>query len=205
MNIPKLEFVTNSDALREFAENSLRVGRFKTSGGNTHEWLLDCRKQLGEPVVLTYIAKELSSRLNKMNISQIAGAGFGSFLLIGALITKEHLSGAVLRPVRKEYGIRSVVEGCLNPKEPVCLIDDILNSGNSALRAVKLLNDFGFDNVHHLTILNYRWGRGMNRLNSAGIKTESLIDVLWHDRPKEHRPNPRQINGILSRWIPWIL
>ena len=57
------------------------------------------------------------------------------------------------------------------------MLDDILNSGQSADRAVGILRQEGFTVEGVLTLFNFTWGGGRNRLEGAGVWVVSLLDI----------------------------
>jgi orotate phosphoribosyltransferase len=83
----------------------------------------------------------------------------------------------LIREARKPYGFHRIVEGGLNTERPVFIVDDILSSGKSALRAAVLLREEGFRAVGVLTVFRYGWKEGLERLQDAHLVAESLATL----------------------------
>jgi orotate phosphoribosyltransferase len=66
----------------------------------------------------------------------------------------------------------------------VVVLDDILNSGRSAARAVGLLRQDGFEVAGLLTLFNFTWSGGRTRVEDLGLWVDSLLDLNLRD----HRP-----------------
>ena len=69
------------------------------------------------------------------------------------------------------------MEGPLDRNRPIALMDDILNSGRSAARAVSLLRSDGFRVAGVMTLFNFTWSGGRARLEGDGLWVESLLEL----------------------------
>lgn len=148
--------------------------------GNSIGWLLDTRTPMLDGETFGEVGEVLASRLAARDIFQVAGYGFGSYALVCAVLAarSEHaFAGGFIRERRKPYGRRRLVEGPLDRSMPVVLVDDILNSGRSALNGVKLLRSDGFAVRGVLTLFNFTWSGGRPRLESEGLWVDSLLDL----------------------------
>ncbi len=73
------------------------------------------------------------------------------------------------------------MEGPLDRNKPVVLLDDILNSGRSAVRAVGLLKRDGFEVAGLTTLFNFTWSGGRTRVEAEGLWVDSLLDLNLRD------------------------
>ncbi len=143
-------------------------------------WLLDTRIPMLEGEIFDEIGEVLAERLHSRSVYQVAGFGYGSFPIVCSVLganTEATFRGGFIRERRKAYGRRRLVEGPLDRSEPVVLVDDILNSGRSAARAIALLRSDGFEVPGVLTLFNFTWSGGKNRLESEGLWVESLLEL----------------------------
>ena len=143
-------------------------------------WLLDTRIPMLEGSVFKEVGRVLAERLHSRNIHQVAGFGFGSFAMICAVMSAPVIpsfNGGFIREQRKPHGRRKLVEGPLNRKQPLVLLDDILNSGRSATTALNLLRSDGFNVVGMMTLFNFTWSGGRAKLESSGIWVDSILDL----------------------------
>lgn len=124
------------------------------------------------------IAHEMVRTAHIRGISQFVGAGFDAYLLVGAILgVQRSCRAALIRQNRKRYGRMRKLEGSITSREPVCLVDDILNSGASAGRAVNLLRQEGFGQIHHLSVFRFMWGAGPTLLAKYDVGCEWLATV----------------------------
>jgi len=157
---------------------SPEVGAGSDSADVSGRWAVDLRVPLAKGRLLRLVAKEMAAVLAHRSVDQIVGAGYGAFLLVGGILTYgADLSGGLIRESRKSYGFSRIVEGGLDAERPVFIVDDILSSGKSALRAAVLLREEGFRAVGVLTVFRYGWKEGLERLQDAHLVAESLATL----------------------------
>jgi orotate phosphoribosyltransferase len=150
-------------------------------------WLLDTRTPMLDGALFAEIGGVLADRLRARGVGQVAGFGYGAFPMVCAVLTASGgaggdgasapFAGGFIRERRKAYGRRRLVEGPLDRCHPVALVDDILNSGRSASRAVALLRSDGFQVAGVLTLFNFTWSGGRTRLEGEGLWVESLLEL----------------------------
>ena len=143
-------------------------------------WLLDTRIPMLDSATFKEVGEVLGERLHSKGISQVAGYGFGAYSLVCAVLASRGstaFSGGFIRDQRKSHGRRRLVEGPLHREKPVVLLDDILNSGRSAVRAVGLLRRDGFEVAGLTTLFNFTWSGGRTRVEAEGLWVDSLLDL----------------------------
>lgn len=152
-------------------------------------WLLDTRIPMLEGDTFREVGRLLAERVRARGVVQLAGFGFGAYALVCAALAAPpppgapELRGGFIREQRKPYGRRRLVEGPLDRQQPVVLLDDILNSGRSAARALALLRSDGFHVCGVLTLFNFTWSNGRARLEAEGLWVDALLDLNLRDGP----------------------
>ena len=143
-------------------------------------WLLDTRMPMLEGEMLQEVGQVLAERLRGREIYQVAGYGFGAYALVCSVLAAPGtpaFRGGFIRETRKPHGRRRLIEGPIHPEQPVVLLDDILNSGRSAARAVSLLRSDGFTVSGLISLFNFTWSGGRARLEAEGLWVDSLLDL----------------------------
>ncbi len=143
-------------------------------------WLLDTRIPMLDSRMYKEVGRVLSDRLRAKGIHQVAGYGFGAYSMVCAVLAAPGLpafKGGFVREHRKPHGRRRLVEGPLNRAKPIVLLDDILNSGRSAARAISLLRNDGFEVAGVMTLFNFTWSGGRTRIEADGVWVDSLLDL----------------------------
>lgn len=143
-------------------------------------WLLDTRMPMLDGRMMSDVGAVLAERLRGRGLHQVAGFGFGAFSMACAVLAvpgEPVFRGGFVREQRKPHGRRRLVEGPLDRSQPVVLLDDILNSGRSAARAISLLRGDGFNVVGLMTLFNFTWSGGRARIESEGVWVDALLDL----------------------------
>lgn len=147
-------------------------------------WLLDTRMPMLSGETFVEVGRVLAERLHTKETYQVAGYGFGAFSMVCAVLSasgEPAFQGGFIREDRKAHGRRRLVEGPLDRSRPIVLLDDILNSGRSAVRALSLLRGDGFEVAGLMTLFNFTWSGGRARLESEGLWVDSLLDLNLRD------------------------
>jgi len=147
-------------------------------------WLLDTRIPMLESRMFKEVGRVLAERLRSKGVHQVAGFGFGAYSMVCAALSAPGLPafrGGFVREHRKPHGRRRLVEGPLDRSKPIVLLDDILNSGRSACRAIALLRNDGFEVVGVMTLFNFTWSGGRARVEAANVWVDSLLDLNLRD------------------------
>lgn len=143
-------------------------------------WLLDTRIPMLEASIFREVGRVLVEKLLEKGITQVAGHGYGALPVVSSVLGSApdgDWRAGFIRETRKSYGRRRHIEGPIDPSRSVVVLDDILNSGQSAERAVAVLGTEGFRVDGVLTLFNFTWGGGKSRLEKAGLWVNSLLDI----------------------------
>ncbi len=155
--------------------------------GEPVRWLLDTRIPMLTGTIAQEVGHVLAERLRIRRITQVAGYGFGAYPLVCATLGapgQPALRGGFIRDGRKGHGRRRIVEGPLTKTRPLVLLDDILNSGTSATRALQLLRGEGYSVVGLTTLFEFTWSRGRSLLEAQGMWVDSLLSLNLRERDK---------------------
>lgn len=147
-------------------------------------WLLDTRMPMLTGEMFAEVGAVLAERLRSKSVYQVTGYGFGAFSMVCSVLSasgEPAFKGGFIREARKPHGRRRLVEGPIDKAEPVVLLDDILNSGRSALRAISLLRNEGYKVVGLVTLFNFTWSGGRSRMETEGLWVDSLLDLNLRD------------------------
>ena len=147
-------------------------------------WLLDTRMPMLSGHIMPEVGRVLGERLAARGIHQVVGLGFGSYALVSSVVAADNhppFMGGFIRESRKPHGRKRLVEGPVTRDQPVVLLDDILNSGRSALKAVELLQQDGFRVTGMMCLFHFTWSGGRSRLENNGIWVDSLLDLNLRD------------------------
>jgi orotate phosphoribosyltransferase len=166
------------------------VRPYYREGGGQARWGLDLRMPLSKEWYLRAVCELLSEVLTGQGASQVVGFGYGSFILVGGvLLMNKGFRAGLLRPERKPYGFRKILEGSVTRQHAVTIIDDLLGSGRTTLAACRQLEGIGFKVSGVLTVFRLGWKGGKAELEAHGVRVNCLATL--HDRRRsDSKPSP---------------
>ena len=145
---------------QSFFLNSEREYFGKGEKISTSRFALDCREALSNSEFSRYIYERISSYLDKRGYTTLAVKGVGG-IFAGCGVTQygKQKNLLVVRDERKEYGYRAIVEGKARDNQPVCIVDDLLNNGDSVKDLVDVLRAEGYNVDRSLCIFKFDSGK----------------------------------------------
>ena len=169
---------------RILAEKLLSISAIKLQPDNPFIWAsgwnspiyTDNRKTLSYPDVRSFIKVELARVIveNFGNANAIAGVATGA-IAQGALVADTlALPYVYVRSSPKDHGLENLIEGNLKPGQKVVVIEDLISTGGSSLKAVEAIRNAGCEVVGMVAIFSYDFPIAAERFNKAGVKVIAL-------------------------------
>ncbi|MCR5535597.1 MAG: orotate phosphoribosyltransferase [Bacteroidaceae bacterium] len=203
-----------------FAEKLLKVKAIKLQPSAPFTWAsgwkspfyCDNRKTLSYTDLRSFVKIELTRTIleNFQDVDAIAGVATGA-IAQGALVADAlNLPFVYVRSKPKDHGLENLIEGELKPGMKVVVVEDLISTGGSSLKAVEAIRNngcevvgmvasytYGFPvaekafadaNVKLITLTNYE--AVVEQAVKTGYITEDDVEVLH-----EWRKDPAHWNG----------
>lgn len=138
----------------------------------------DNRKTLSFPQARTYIRNAMVEAINTHfgNPDVIAGVATGG-IAQGALVAQEmELPFIYIRSKAKGHGLTNAIEGVYKPGQKVVVIEDLVSTGGSSLKAVEALREAGCEVVGMVAIFTYGFEVATNNFANANVELITLGD-----------------------------
>lgn len=87
----------------------------------------------------------------------------------------EPLNAFSIRKTRKDHGIVQWIEGDMAPGERVAILEDVVTTGGSTLKAVERARSEGLDVVRVVALIDRQEEGGMDRIREAVPDAVALI------------------------------
>lgn len=168
------------------AKNLLEIKAIKLQPQQPFTWAsgwkspiyCDNRLALSYPQVRSLI-KEKLVRLVKERfpdteaIAGVATAGIPQGALLADALELPFL---YVRSKAKGHGMGNTIEGKVTPGQKVLVVEDLVSTGGSSLKAVKDLREAGFEVLGMAAIFTYGFGQARRNFENAGVKLVCLSD-----------------------------
>ncbi len=151
---------------------------FTWSSGWKSPIYCDNRLALSHPEIRTYIKENLANviKLNYPDAECIAGVATAG-IPQGALVADElGLPFVYVRPKPKDHGMGNLIEGKIEKGQRVVLVEDLISTGGSSLKAAQAMKEAGFKVIGMVAIFTYGFDAAENSFKEAGIALTCLSD-----------------------------
>lgn len=106
----------------------------------------------------------------------VAGVATGA-IAQGALVAEElALPYAYVRPKPKDHGMKNQIEGEIPQGSKVVVVEDLISTGGSSLKAVAALREAGFEVVGMVASYTYGFPIAEQAFKDANVKLVTLTD-----------------------------
>jgi orotate phosphoribosyltransferase len=151
---------------------------FTWSSGWKSPIYCDNRLSLSYPKIRGMIKLFLSDAIREnfpgtQSIAGVATAGIAQ----GALVSEElNLPFLYVRPKPKDHGMENLIEGKVEKGQRVVLVEDLISTGGSSLKAAEALRDAGFVVEGMVAIFTYGFDVATKNFEAANIPLVCLSD-----------------------------
>ena len=169
-----------------FAEKLLKVKAIKLQPEQPFTWAsgwkspfyCDNRKTLAFPALRTFVKLQLSRIVAERypEADAIAGVATGA-IAQGALVADElALPFAYVRSKPKDHGMANLIEGDLQPVMKVVVVEDLISTGGSSLKAVEALRQHGCEVLGMVAAYTYGFPVAEEAFAAAGVTLTTLTN-----------------------------
>ncbi|MBQ7685540.1 MAG: orotate phosphoribosyltransferase [Bacteroidaceae bacterium] len=167
-----------------FAAKLLEVKAVKLQPGQPFTWAsgwkspiyCDNRKTLSYPALRSFVKTELTRLVleNFPEAEAVAGVATGAIAqgaLVADLLGKPF---AYVRSKPKDHGMENLIEGTLPEGARVVVVEDLISTGGSSLKAVDALRRAGFQVVGMVASFTYGFPVAEEAFREAGVQLMTL-------------------------------
>ncbi|AIQ60188.1 orotate phosphoribosyltransferase [Paenibacillus borealis] len=136
----------------------------------------DNRLTLSFPVVRNYIAEAFAEliRTSYPDAEVIAGTATAGIPHAAWVADKLGLPMAYIRDKAKGHGKQNQIEGLIAPGQKVIVIEDLISTGGSSIKAAQAVQEAGGVPLAVLAIFSYELDRAVDAFTAADIPLQSL-------------------------------
>jgi orotate phosphoribosyltransferase len=163
-------------------EKSYMEGDFTLSSGRKSDYYFDCRQSSLNPGGAWLIGTIFLHMLRGTGAKAVAGMTLGADPLVTAtsLLAYHHdmyLPALIVRKQPKGHGAGRQVEGLanVNPGDGVVVLEDVVSTGGSVLKACKAVEEAGLKVISVFCILNREEPGGAEAFAEAGYELRSMF------------------------------
>lgn len=168
----------------EVTKKLLQINTIKVQPNNPFTWAsgwkapiyCDNRKIMSYPEERTFISKQFCKIIREKypHAEVIAGVATGA-IAHGMLVAQElGLPFIYVRAKPKDHGLENLIEGDMKAGQKVVIIEDLISTGLSSLKAADAIINFGGDVLGMLAIFTYNFPLANKNFADAGVELTTL-------------------------------
>lgn len=152
------------------------INPYKWASGWNSPIYCDNRLTLSYPKIRSFIKEELKELINRefSGVEAIAGVATAG-IPQGALVAEAlDLPFIYVRSKPKGHGMTNMIEGLVTKEQKVVLVEDLISTGGSSIKAAVALRNTGMDVMGMVAIFTYGFQVSEDNFNKADIKVATL-------------------------------
>lgn len=165
---------------------------FTLASGQISPFYVDCRALMAHPSARRFVGQLAHEALAAVPVDCLGGLEIGAISI--ATTISDYAYGAspkrewrtfVVRKQAKDHGLGKVIEGAIKSGDRALIVDDVLTSGGSLLKAIEAARQAGLTVTHALVIVDRKEQEGRAKVEKEGVKLMSLLtieDLTKHQR-----------------------
>ena len=199
-----------SSTQNEVTKKLLEINTIKIQPENPFSWAsgwkspiyCDNRKILSFPATRTYIRDRFVDVIKEKypEAEVIAGVATGA-IAIGALVAEVlGLPFIYVRAKPKGHGLENLIEGEMEPNKKVVVVEDLISTGGSSLKAAEAVDNFGGIVIGMVAIFTYNFALAQENFKKAEIELTTLSNyhVLLDTAVEIGEVTPDQVDTLLK-------
>ncbi len=196
---------------KNIAELLLQINAIKLNPANPFNWAsgwkspiyCDNRKTLSYPKVRNKIRDEFVNLIKEKysNAEGIAGVATGA-IAIGMLVADAmNLPFIYIRPAAKAHGLGNQIEGAYTSGHKYVVVEDLVSTGGSSLKAVDAMREAGCDVLGMVAIFTYGFNVSEQNFKEKGCTLDTLsnYEILIEQALESGDIKKEQVE-ILKEW-----
>lgn len=196
---------------KQIAELLLQIKAIKINVAKPFQWAsgwkspiyCDNRKTLSYPEIRIIIRDQFTNLVNDRFESVEAIAGIATGAIAHSALIAEALGLPLLyvRPAPKNHGLLNLIEGEVISNQRIVIVEDLVSTGGSSLKAVKALRDSNCNILGMIAIFSYEFASTIKRFKDARCKLYTLCNfkVLVESAMESGYIKPEEIK-LLEQW-----
>jgi orotate phosphoribosyltransferase len=173
--------------LAELREHALVIGEVVLTSGATAQYLIDAKRAILRPAGFLALAELVAAQAREWRATAVGGMTMGADpIACAALAGGADVKAFFVRKEVKAHGLSRRIEGpLLEPGDRCLLVEDVVTTGGSTIRAIDAVRDEGHELCGVLAICDRLAGGAEAIRAAAGVPFVALttIDDVYPERP----------------------
>ena len=171
----------------ELREHALVIGEVTLTSGAVASYYVDAKRAILLPAGFRALGELVAQEAARAGATAVGGMTMGADpVACAALAAGADVKAFFVRKERKEHGLQRWVEGpLLEPGESCLIVEDVVTTGGSTVKAIERVREEGFRIAGVVSVLDRLAGGGeaIEAAAEAPYVPLTTIDDVYPDRP----------------------
>jgi len=157
---------------------------FVLASGERSPYYVDCRSLMAYPSARRLVGILANEALAGHDVDCLGGLELGAISIATTISDCGYRAAPhrdwrtfVVRKQAKDHGLGKLVEGAVRPGDRALIVDDVLTSGGSVLKAVAAARQAGLIVQQALVIVDRKEQNGRARVEQEGVSLIALLTI----------------------------
>lgn len=173
--------------IAELREHALIIGEVTLTSGAVAQYYVDSKRAIMLPAGFAALGELVAAKAAELGATAVGGMTMGADpVACSALAGGADAKAFFVRKEAKQHGLSRRIEGpLLEPGERCLVVEDVVTTGGSTVRAIEAIQEGGHEVVGVVSVLDRLAGGGAAIEAAAGAPYFPLatIDDVYPDRP----------------------
>ncbi len=172
---------TRETLVRLLATHAYQEGHFELASGRTASFYLDAKQVTYRAEAAALVGKAVMDLIRPYAVQAVGGMTLGADAIVASTViasgdTDSPVDGFIVRKNPKGHGLQQSIEGVSPAGRRVAMVEDVVTTGGSALKAARIVQDAGAEVVVAVTLIDREQG-GTEAFAQAGIPLLAVTTI----------------------------
>jgi orotate phosphoribosyltransferase len=153
---------------------------FKLVSGGVSNFYFNCKPTMLDPEGKELIGRLIFAKIRNLEPDGIGGLELGSVPVSSAVSLISQVEGQpikefIVRKEKKDHGIAAKVEGEVFAGEKVVVVDDVITTGGSTIKAIEAVQQLGLEVIKVVVLVDREEMNGSQNIEKLCPDVEALI------------------------------
>jgi orotate phosphoribosyltransferase len=174
--------------IRELRRHALVIGEVTLTSGQKAQYLVDAKRAILRPAGFLALGELVAAEARRVGATSVGGMTMGADpIACSALAAGADVTAFFVRKEKKAHGLGRWIEGPeLDPGERCLVVEDVVTTGGSTIRAIERIREEGLEVAGVVTIVD-RLAGGAEAIQAAAgdapYTALATIDDVYPERP----------------------
>ena len=157
---------------------------FKLASGAVSPFYVDCRSLMAHPSARRIAAQMAYETVKDVAFECLGGMELGAIAIATSIsdygyaaVPRRDWRTFVVRKQAKDHGLGKLIDGAIRTGDRALIVDDVLTSGGSVLKAIEAARAAGLTVTHALVLVDRKEQEGRARVEAQGVALLSLLTI----------------------------